>query len=325
MLKLYENISILKCQLSVKFVGEAGLDFGGLTTDLFTSFWDAAFESYFEGDTVKVPFVPPYQQMETRPVFEKLGRILFHGWVLTNQIPVRFCEASFVSLVHGEEAVDENMLERSFLLYLSQFERDVLTQGLSTSELAPFQQDAIYGIYQQYSMNCLPATTPEQLRQHVIIMARSQFVYKPMSILVWMRNGIGGKITALQSRLNKEEIAKLYKALLPSKEKVLAKITYSENLRPEESRVLSYLRNYIGTLDDNLLDKFIRFVTGSPAAPQKPIQIAFNSTVGVRRFPSSSTCSSVLHLSTSYLSFVEFKKEFNIVLRENTSFEMGVL
>ena len=174
-------------------------------------------------------------------------------------------------------------------------------------------------------MNCLPATSPGELKKHVAIMARTHFVYKPMSILMWMRNGIGKNITVLQNRLSKEEIKKLYKVLLPSKQKVLAKITYPENLRPEQSRVLSYLRNFVGTLDDNLLDKFVRFVTGSCAAPQSPIQIDFNSTVGIRRAPSSSTCSSILHLSTTYLSYAEFKKEFTIVLTEDTSFEMGVI
>jgi len=76
MLKLYEDTSIMDCQLNVKFVGEVGLDFGGLTKDALTSFWDAALEKYFEGDVVKVPFVPPSEQFQNRPVFEKLGRIL---------------------------------------------------------------------------------------------------------------------------------------------------------------------------------------------------------------------------------------------------------
>lgn len=221
--------------------------------------------------------------------------------------------------------IDDNLLQRSFMLYLSQFERDVLVQGLSTSKLASFQEDAILGIYSQYSMNCLPAKTPEQLKEHIILMARTHLLYKPMNILMWMRNGMGEKITVMQARFGKDEIEKMYKVLLPSKEKVLAKISYSQDLRPEESRVLSYLRNFIGTMDDCLLDKFIRFVTGSSVAPQSPIQVAFNSTVGLRRAPSSSTCSSVLHLSTSYLSFGEFRKEFTAVLSDDSCFEMGVL
>ena len=147
MLQLYDDKSILGYTLNVHFEGEVGLDFGGLTKDLFTSLWNAVYEEYFEGDTVKVPFARPHQQLQMKAVFQKLGRMLYHGWLLTKEIPVRFCEASFVCLLHGEESVDESMLERCFLLYLSQYERDVLTKALLTEVLAPYQQDAILGVY----------------------------------------------------------------------------------------------------------------------------------------------------------------------------------
>ena len=303
-----------------------GLDFGGLTKDLFTSLWNAAYDEYFEGDTVKVPFARTHQQLQMKAVFQMFGRILYHGWLLTKEIPIRFCEASFVCLLHGEESVDESMLERCFLLYLSQYERDVLTKALLTEVLAPYQQDAIFGVYEQYNMTCAVAKTQEQLRDHVVIMARSHFLYKPMSTLMWMASGIpGNELEAWRRSLSVERIKKLYEALLPSVEKTLASLHYPGDLRPAESRVLSYLRNYVGSMDDQHHDRFLRFVTGSPAAPQKPIQVAFNATVGLRRCPSSSTCSSTLFLSTAYLSFTEFKKEFNIVLGEDTSFEMGTL
>ena len=325
MLHLYEDKSILECKLNVRFKGEVGLDFGGPTKDLFTSLWNAAYDEYFDGDTVKVPFAPPHQQLQMKAVFQKFGRMLYHGWLLTKEIPVRFCEASVVCLLHGEESVDEDMLERCFLLYSSQYERDVLTKALSTEVLAPYQQDAILGIYQQY-MTCAVANTQEQLQNHVITMARSHFVYKLMSTLMWMASGIAGnELESLRRSLPVDRIKKLYEALLPSVEKTLAQLRYPDDLRPVESQVLAYLRNYVGSMDDQLLDRFLRFVTGSPAAPLKPIEVAFNATVGLRRCPSSSTCSNTLFLSTFYVSFTEFKKEFNMVLAEDTSFEMGTL
>ena len=57
-----------------------GLDFGGLTKDLFTSLWNAAYDEYFEGETVKVPFARPHQQLQVKAVFQKFGRILYHGY-----------------------------------------------------------------------------------------------------------------------------------------------------------------------------------------------------------------------------------------------------
>ena len=48
-----EDPDIVKCRLNVHFLGEKGIDFGGVTKDFFTSFWEVAFQTYFDGDVVK--------------------------------------------------------------------------------------------------------------------------------------------------------------------------------------------------------------------------------------------------------------------------------
>ena len=161
-LQLYEDNTILQCKLNVQSKGEVGLGIGGPTRDLFASLWNAAYEEYFEGDTVNIPFCSPHQQIQMKTVFQKFGRILYHGWLLTKEIPVHFCEASFDCLLHGEEAVDESMLERCFLLYLSQYERDMMTKALLTELLATYQQNAILGLYEQYNITCSVANTHEE-------------------------------------------------------------------------------------------------------------------------------------------------------------------
>ena len=95
-------------------------------------------------------------------VFQKFGIILYHGWLLTKEIPVHFYDETFDCLLHGDEAVDESMLERCFLLYLSQYERDMLTKALLTELLATYQQNAILGLYEQYNITCALANTQEQ-------------------------------------------------------------------------------------------------------------------------------------------------------------------
>ena len=53
-LKLYlEDQDLVNCKLNVHFLGEKGIDLGGVTKDFFTSFWEAAFQTYFDGDVVK--------------------------------------------------------------------------------------------------------------------------------------------------------------------------------------------------------------------------------------------------------------------------------
>ena len=40
LLEIYSNINKLKCRVDVSFRGEDGIDFDGLTQDLYTTFWN---------------------------------------------------------------------------------------------------------------------------------------------------------------------------------------------------------------------------------------------------------------------------------------------
>ena len=84
MMQLYEDNTIPQCKLNVQFKGEVGLDFGGPTRDLFAALWNAAYEEYFEGDTVKVPFCPPHHQIQMRAVFSEVWENPL-PWMATHQ------------------------------------------------------------------------------------------------------------------------------------------------------------------------------------------------------------------------------------------------
>ena len=100
------------------------LTLAGVTKDLFMSFWEVAFQTYFDGDVMKVPLVSP-QKLANKPRIQALGRVLKHGWRLTGELPVRFCEATIIAVLHAEDAVPNEALERLFLWYISEFEREV--------------------------------------------------------------------------------------------------------------------------------------------------------------------------------------------------------
>ncbi|KAK3754776.1 hypothetical protein QZH41_019695, partial [Actinostola sp. cb2023] len=225
-LELYCDPHIVECKLNVTFKGEQGIDFGGVTEDFFCSFWEAAFAEYFEGDVVKIPLATPIKMSAiSNSILPALGRILEHGWRLTRKIPVRFCEASFIALVYGEEAVPNQVLKRSFLWYINQFERDILCSLLEGEKVADYKKDAIFGLYQRFSMQCLPAKTEEALKEHIITMARAEFVFKPMFFLSAMRRGIGeDNLKALQKELPIDKISELYDELSPTCETGLAEI-----------------------------------------------------------------------------------------------------
>ena len=225
------------------------MDFGGLTKDFFTSFWEAAFEKYFDGDVAKVPFVSP-QKMGSRPLVEALGRILEHGWKLTGELPVRFCEASFITVLHGEDAVPEVALERSFLWYITQFERDDLCSALERGTVDGCKKDAVLGLCRRFGMQCLPATSEVKLHEHIHTMARCEFILKPMAILSWMRDGIITELDSFKESLSVQRISEVNKVLSPTCENILKSMRPEcADLRPDEDRVYFFSTVYIGSMD----------------------------------------------------------------------------
>ena len=90
LLKHYENETVTSSRIHVTFNNEIGEDHGGLTQDLFSAFWDQAFEKFFDGDVVKVPFVPPSDLQSVRGTFETMRRTFSQGYMVTSAILVGF-------------------------------------------------------------------------------------------------------------------------------------------------------------------------------------------------------------------------------------------
>ena len=172
-LNLFSDPTVLKFNIAVTFDDEAGLGFGGLTQELFSMFWDAVWDKYFEGETAKVPFVPPQSIANSKATFNAIGRVLAHGWVLTKQIPILFCEASLIAAIHGQDKVTNEVLLRSFHFYISQFERDILQRAAIGDGKQPCVEDSLWMIYTCFGMTCPPADSLAHLNKHVVEMARS--------------------------------------------------------------------------------------------------------------------------------------------------------
>ena len=81
------------------------------------------------------------------------------------------------------------------MLYLTQFERDainvvLLDEASSATWFDGLKQDCLLGIYERFGITCCPAKNKEELHQHIVGMARAEFVYKPLQFLLWIRQGI---------------------------------------------------------------------------------------------------------------------------------------
>ncbi len=110
----------------------------------------------------------------------------------------------------------------------------------------------------------------------------------------------------------------IYKALTATPTKVLSLLEEPFFANQAQKVVFGFLRQYIGNMSPDEVRIFMRFVTGSSVCTAKRLEVQFNMLDGIARRPIPHTCSSILELSTTYQSYLEFIKEFKLVLSDDT-------
>ena len=87
-----------------------------------------------------------------------------------------------------------------------------------------------------------------------------------------------------------------------------------------EARVFGYLKKFIGNMKNEEVRRFLRFITGSSVLLPDGITVCFNSNSGMIRGPIAHTCSSLLELPTTYLTYVDFEYEFQAILSSDDDY-----
>ena len=114
-----------------------------------------------------------------------------------------------------------------------------------------------------------------------------------------------------------ENLYELYTSLLTSPSKVLEMIEEPFFESRNEERVFGYLQQFVGNMTSEVVQKFLRFVTGASVAVCPTITVQFNLLSGLARCPIAHTCASVLELSVSYETYMDFASEFQKVLADD--------
>ncbi|XP_044736280.1 uncharacterized protein LOC123298361 [Chrysoperla carnea] len=68
LINIYDNNEIMNTRLNIHFVGEIGIDGGGLTKEIFNIFFEQCGNIYFLGDDCLVPYLPLNKRMEINNV-----------------------------------------------------------------------------------------------------------------------------------------------------------------------------------------------------------------------------------------------------------------
>jgi hypothetical protein len=324
LLLMYRDETILNCKLHVEFTGEPGDDFGGLTKEMFTVFWNEVTRQLFTGEHCVIPVSPLHRIKPDAWKFVSLGRILSHTMALTGNIPPNLSPAFLVSLIFSSD-VNEQCLLEDFLQFVTDREQKLLCKamadfnGLSTNEM-----DRLVSFFQAHRYLDIPRVG--QIRNQLLTIAEQVMVQVPAPLCKQIRRGIPERhMDVFWAQLSIDHIRHLLLKQRPTPDKVADVIVSSvENINDAEETTLYYFKEFVGTLNQDLLVDFLLFSTGSIHQPTE-IKVAFNGLCGAQRRPCVHTCSNLVELPTTYISYQEFRREFTLVLTSPESYEYSTV
>ena len=232
----------------MKFVGEAGIDFGGVTRDMYCAFWASAYESYFDGSNVLVPLMQAGMDQTT---FVQFGRVLAHGFLSSQMLPARIAFPTLAcSLISPTAAISDRILLSMFLDFLAPYEGEIINEALTEAQKADgkdfSQRSAMESILGRFSARKQPSKG--NLRSLIKSIAEFPFVIHPLPACHLMHSGIPAEHRCFWSSLTTDELYAIYQGMPVSARRIgdsFIKPVYSN---PNEEQVFNYLLQCVGNL-----------------------------------------------------------------------------
>ena len=128
------------------------LDFGGVTRDVFCSFWDQLINNskvnLFSGQNSKVPIFNVSNSSVVMTKLPIVGCILSHSYLVTGCFPTSLSLAGVIFLFLGSTTeIDEDLLLDCFFDYLPQPESEIIKKSLSLSKFDDSILNRLIDIY----------------------------------------------------------------------------------------------------------------------------------------------------------------------------------
>ena len=132
-LQLYETSpEAVSSLVTFTLEGEQGLDMDGLKREVYSTFWERAFEKFFEGKSTFVPRIGPDIQDNH---YQAIGRVVSHCYLLTGIFPTAISKVFATALLVGKNALSADDHISGFLEHVSQYDRMRLESALAKSAL----------------------------------------------------------------------------------------------------------------------------------------------------------------------------------------------
>lgn len=310
---------ITKEVIQFQYRGEYGADFGGISRDVFSSFWKECGLSYLEGSSGS--FVPKHKGVSDEE-YITLGRILHHGFVLTGFLPVSLNQAYMEAMLIGHKDVTNEFVLKSFIKYMGPFEGSRISKVISSHTVDKDDIDFVIDLEGRYGMCLSPKA--ENVKEIFIQMARLELIDIPLHTMEKIRSGMTESSDGKQiwSSVSKEELDNIYLSQIPDPFKVasLLKPT-SDCLTQDETRSFDFLKRYVSNISQAKCEDFLQFATGSSSIVVPQISVSFFEASSLETLPRAHTCGALLEIpSKCYHSFLSFKVTWDSLLDNPLSY-----
>lgn len=204
----------LEFPFRVQFESERAVDTGGVSRDMFSSFWEEAYRKNFDGESLLVPAVHPNSEISI------LGTILAHGFIVCGFLPVRIAFPVLAAIFRGPNVeVPDTILLESFVDYLSCRESSLIHEAIKlgekgTSFSSHMQADLINT---QSRLGCTEIPSFSNIERLVITISKHLLVNK----LYTLRSGVPIPYRNFLKQFSIRKFFELYKALNATSASVL--------------------------------------------------------------------------------------------------------
>jgi len=154
MLTLYKDETIVQKKIKVAFKDELGLDYGGLTKELFSEFWKKIMPEFFKGENRSVPFLSLSKiRKGLDENFIIIDRILAHTIILTKLIPTNICKSIYLKLGSLDTEVKQEMLLEDLFHFLTPVEQRLIYKAKNSfEELNNSEKDMLLELFATYEL-----------------------------------------------------------------------------------------------------------------------------------------------------------------------------
>ena len=323
-----ENIGTIlnEFPFRIEFKGEKALDYGGVSRDFCSAFWEAAYEKAFDGNTLLTPAVHSGVDMES---LRLIGTMISHMYLAVGFIPVRVAFPSLACIfIDPNVSIPNKFMVEAFIDSLCAHEREHLKSAMNIlSGGDVFSNELkieLTEIFARYGSRSIPS--PDTLQKTILQASRYEFIVKPCAALTAMHSGIPKKHMPFWNKLSVCELHSLYLSLSATPAKVISLLDVGDSIvDPNKERIFKYLIQFVGNMDNDELRSFLRFVTGSSVCSSRKMRVCFNPLTGIARRPITRTCGYILELSVAYNTYCEFVVEFRAYLHSSDSWYMDAI